>query len=78
MKTAISVPDRIFQEAERFAQRTGKSRSQLYSEALVEFLTRHSPADVTDAMNQVVDMLDEPVDPFVMASAERVLANVEW
>jgi metal-responsive CopG/Arc/MetJ family transcriptional regulator len=36
MKTAVSIPDRIFREAERHARRSKKSRSQLYAEALVE------------------------------------------
>ena len=78
MKTAISVPDPIFHEGERYAQRTGKSRSKLYSEALAEYLSRHGPDEVTEAMNHVVDSLNEPVDPIVIATASRVLAQTEW
>ena len=33
MKTAVSLPDRVYQEAEGYAKRTRKSRSQLYAEA---------------------------------------------
>jgi metal-responsive CopG/Arc/MetJ family transcriptional regulator len=42
MKTAISLPDRIFLEAERYARRTGRSRSQLIAVALTEYLARHA------------------------------------
>lgn len=54
------------------------TRSQLYAQALAEYLARHAPDEVTEAMNQVMDELEEPLDPFVAASARRVLENSEW
>ena len=78
MKTAISIPDGVFRAAERHARRAQKSRSQLYTEALSEYLARHSPDEVTEAMNKVVAELDEPVDPFVVAAARRILERSEW
>lgn len=79
MKTAISLPDRVYREAERYARRTGKSRSQLYAEALAEYLTRHAPEEVTEAMNAVADQLGASrSDRFVSAAAWRVLERVEW
>ena len=78
MKTAVSLPDAVFHAAERQAKRADKSRSQLYAEALVEYLSRHAPDEVTDAMNLVVDQLDLTRDPFVLATARATLARVEW
>ncbi len=78
MKTAVSLPDEVFQAAERLARRARKSRSQLYAEALSEYLARHAPDEVTEAMNQVMDELEKPVDPFVTAAARRVLEQSEW
>jgi succinate dehydrogenase/fumarate reductase flavoprotein subunit len=78
MKTAISLPDDVFREAERQARRTRKSRSQLYAEALSEYLARHAPEEVTEAMNRVVDQLRQPTDPFVSAAARHVLERSEW
>ena len=78
MKTAISLPDVVFRAAERQAKRCQKSRSQLYAEALAEYLNRHAPEEVTDAMNRVVDQLGEAQDPFVLAAARSVLERVEW
>ena len=78
MKTAISLPDAVFRAAELQAKRSQKSRSQLYAEALAEYLSRHAPDEVTDAMNRVVDQLDEPIDPFVLVAARSVLERVEW
>ncbi len=78
MKIAISVPDGIFRAAEAYARRMRKSRNQLYSEAIVEYLAHHSPDEVTAAMDMVVEQLDEPIDPFVTAVAQRTLREVEW
>ena len=78
MKTAISLPDAVFRAAEHHAKRSRKSRSQLYADALAEYLSRHAPDEVTEAMNRVVDQLDEPRDPFVLVAARSVLKRVEW
>lgn len=78
MKTAVSLPDELFREAERQARRTKKSRSQLYAEALSEYLARHAPDEVTVAMNRVVAQLIDPPDAFVVASARRTLERSEW
>jgi metal-responsive CopG/Arc/MetJ family transcriptional regulator len=79
MKTAVSLPDDVFRGAERHARRVRKSRSQLYADALVEYLARHAPDEITEDMNGVVDQLGQPVsDPFVRTAASRVLRGVEW
>jgi metal-responsive CopG/Arc/MetJ family transcriptional regulator len=78
MKTAVSVPDELFEAAERHAERTKKSRSQLYAQALAEYLARHVPDEVTEAMNAVVDRLQEPTDPFVAVASQRALRRSEW
>lgn len=78
MKTAISVPDEIFEEAERLAARLEKSRSQLYSEALAEYLSRHDADTVTRRLDEVWGSLSEPRDRFVSATTRRVLERVEW
>ena len=79
MKTAVSLPDRLFRDAEQHARRARKSRSQLYAEALAEYLARHAPDEVTAAMNRVVEELGAaPDDAFAAAAALRVLARAEW
>lgn len=79
MKTAVSLPDDLFDAAERQANRTQKSRSQLYAEALAEYLARHAPDEVTEAMNGVVDRLDDAApDPFLAEAARRTLERSDW
>ncbi|HEY5597091.1 MAG TPA: ribbon-helix-helix protein, CopG family [Candidatus Bipolaricaulota bacterium] len=78
MKTAVSLPDKVFREAEAYARRTRKSRSQLYREALSEYLARHSPDAVTEAMNSVVDKVGTEADPFVAEASRCTIKRIEW
>src|SRR5262245_31261994 len=78
MKTAISIPDEVFSEAERLSQRLKKSRSQIYTEAVTEYIARHDPEAVTEAMNRVCEMVDTRPDPALAAAARRTLDAVEW
>jgi metal-responsive CopG/Arc/MetJ family transcriptional regulator len=78
MKTAVSIPDEVFEEADRLAKELKTSRSDLYSRALKEFLARHAPDAVTDAMNRVVADVGETSDPFVSRAARLALERTEW
>ncbi|HEX5135850.1 MAG TPA: hypothetical protein VFY93_02680 [Planctomycetota bacterium] len=78
MKTAVSLPDDVFRAAEALARRLKKSRSRLYSDAIAEYLARHAPDEVTEAMNRVADHVQEPTDPFVSGAARRILERSEW
>jgi metal-responsive CopG/Arc/MetJ family transcriptional regulator len=78
MKTAVSIPDDVFEEAERLARLRRKSRSKLFSEALREYIGRHSPDEVTEAMDRTCAQLSEHADKFVSLAARRVLERSEW
>ncbi len=78
MKTAVSVPDAVFERAEKLARRMRKSRSRFYSDALLEYVTRHDPATVTAALNALYEGEVLGPDPFVSESARRVLRSTDW
>ena len=78
MKTAISISDEVFEGAERLARRTKRSRSRLYGDALREYLARHTPDEVTEAMNRACAEVGEVKDPFVSSAARRILERSEW
>lgn len=78
MKTAISVPDEVFERAERAAQRLKLSRSELYSRALSEYLARHTDSEVTAAINAAISEAGQPLDHVVTASGARRLLENEW
>jgi metal-responsive CopG/Arc/MetJ family transcriptional regulator len=78
MKTAISVPTPVFQRADRLARRLKKSRSQLYSEAIAEYVERHDPDAVTAALDSVYSSVESATDDFVREAGRRVLRTSEW
>lgn len=78
MKTAVSVPNEVFERADRLAKRLEVSRSELYSRALREFLARHSADEVTQALDQLCEELDTSSDEFVREASRRVLEATEW
>ena len=78
MKTAVSIPDDVFQGAERLARRTKKSRSRLFTEAVQGYVARHAPEEVTEAMDRVCAELGSRKDAFVSSAVLRVLGQSEW
>ena len=78
MKTAISLPDEVFRDAERLARRLKKTRSQLYKEAVAEYVARHEPEAITEAIDRLTAELDTRPDEFTSAAARRVLERSEW
>ena len=55
-----------------------KSRSEIYSRALSEYVARHSPDEITEAMNAVLSEIDSPGDLFVTAAARNIIEHTEW
>jgi predicted transcriptional regulator len=79
MKTAISIPDGLFEEADRLAARLKQSRSQLYSQAVREYLAHHSADRVTEALDAVYGGGGDEGDlEFLRAAAEKVFERSEW
>lgn len=78
MKTAISIPDDLFRRADALANELGKSRSELYREALIDYMARRDPIAVTTALNELADELADDHDGFVAEAARRTLQAAEW
>jgi len=78
MKTAVSIPDDVFEKVERLARRKKRSRSEVFSAALREYVARHAPDEVTDSINRVCDRVGEQNGEFVRTAARRILENIEW
>jgi len=78
MKTKVSIPDEIFEGAERLARLMRKSRSRLYSDTLKEYLDRHNPDEVTEAMNRTCAEAGDSPDAFVSTAASRILERAQF
>jgi predicted transcriptional regulator len=78
MKTAVSIPNELFEGAERLARRTRRSRSRLFSDALRDYLARNSPDKITECMDRALDEIGDGKDPFISVAARRTLERSEW
>jgi predicted transcriptional regulator len=78
MKTAVSIPDDLFRRADELAERLGKSRSEIYREALADYVERRDSAAVTSALNEIVDELAADQAGFVDRVARGTLHRSEW
>ena len=79
MKTAVSVPDDLFAQVDRLAHRSRRSRSEVYSAALREYVARHAPDEVTAGLDAVVaDVGLADGGTFTAAAARGTLGATEW
>jgi len=63
MKVAVSVPDNIFEAAERLAKQRSVPRSQIFSEALAAYIESRGSEAVTSKLNEVYGEQAIVVDP---------------
>ena len=75
MKTAISIPDAIFDEAERLAKLRGWSRSELYAKAVSAYVTSERYQGVREKLDAVYGpSVDESaLDPILADAQARSL-----
>lgn len=67
MKTAVSLPDELFEAADTLARRLRVSRSQLYASALEAFVQRYRDETITKALNRVYDQESSSLAPVISA-----------
>lgn len=78
MKTAISLPDHVFEDAEKLARRLGMSRSELYAKAVSQYLSDHRGAGVTEKLNEIYENESSALDPVSHVLQFASLQKDEW
>jgi metal-responsive CopG/Arc/MetJ family transcriptional regulator len=86
VKTAISLPDKIFFEAEEVARHRGITRSRLYAIALEEYLAKYNGEMITKKLNEVYDKINqnefykefEPISNVALESLRELTKNDTW
>lgn len=78
MKTAISLPDSVFDEAEALAQQLGLSRSELYTKALRAYLKKHNWNQILHKLNQVYSQESSELDPMLAKMQFMSLPREDW
>ncbi len=78
MKTAISIPEEVFRSAESLAKRLGMSRSQLYTAAVNEYLSRRQDRQITVKLNSIYEEEDSSLPSAISKLQASSLSREEW
>lgn len=78
MKTAISLPDELFHEAEALASRLGLSRSGLYAAALEDFIGRQRAKRVSERLDAIYSAESSELDSSVARAQRKVVKRSDW
>jgi len=78
MKTAISIPDPIFQAAEGLARRLGISRSELYAKAVAEYMKSHKNKNITKKLDEIYGNESSALDEKLHTMQTRSIPTEEW
>lgn len=78
MKTAISVPDPIFEAADDLAKRLGMSRSQLYATAVSRFIESYDDEAITESLNEIYGKTTAVIDPVLQQMQFHAKPEEDW
>jgi metal-responsive CopG/Arc/MetJ family transcriptional regulator len=77
MKTAIFIPDELFQAAEQFARRHRMSRSELYAKALQQYLQEHRSQAITEQLDAIYATASSTLDSALAHMQTRSIRRAE-
>jgi hypothetical protein len=86
MKTAVSLPDKVFYAAEKQAEYMGISRSALYLNAITDYLAKNDKSWITEKINEVLSRPEnkdcekefEPMLESALADLRELLKDDTW
>jgi hypothetical protein len=78
MKTAISIPDAVFREAEQAAKRLGMTRSEFFTRAVRDFLGIRREAAITLSYDEAFADGQDDLERFRGEASRRALLGIEW
>lgn len=78
MKTAVSIPDELFDEAEQLAERLNLNRSQLFVRALEEFVSREGEDPVTGKLNEIASEVETSGGVEATALGRHLVESGGW
>ena len=78
MKTAISIPDKLFREVDQYAKSHGYSRSQLFAKAVAQYLELHPSDHITKQLNEVYSSVPAELNDTLSAMQSSSIEKEEW
>ena len=78
MRAAISLPESLLHAADALAKRTGMSRSELFREAMTDYLEKHKNDHVREALDEVYADQPSQIDAELMRMQVMSLPKEGW
>jgi len=80
VKTAISIPDALFREAETLAKKRGMSRSELYATAIADYLKDERFLGVREQLDAIygAELKESELDPELARIQSQLLRREQW
>lgn len=78
MKTAVSIPDDVFEAADRAAKRLGVSRSEFYARAVARLVHELRAQDVTRRLDEVYAAEPAVLDAALGAAQAASIEDEQW
>lgn len=78
MRIAISLPDSLLHAADALAKRADMSRSELFREAVMDYIERHKHDQVREALDAVYADQPSQLDPELMRMQTLSLPKEDW
>lgn len=75
----MSIPDKLFEQAESISRQLGVSRSESYQRALAAYLSREADAEITRRRNETYKSPgDSVLDPVLQKMQHTVWVREVW
>ena len=78
MKVAVSIPDPIFEAAERLAKQRNVPRSQIFAEALAAYVESRGSEAVTSKLNEVYGRETSALDNDLAQAQLDSISHEAW
>ena len=78
MKTAISIPDKLFQKVDQYARSHGFSRSELFAKAVAQYLELHPSDHITEELNKVYSSESSELHQTLLRMQFSSIEKEEW
>jgi metal-responsive CopG/Arc/MetJ family transcriptional regulator len=78
MKTAISIPDPVFDQADCLAKRLQISRSALYTRAVEGYIDEHRRSRVREKLDKLYSTEPSGIDPATLKAQAASIPREEW
>ncbi len=78
MKTAISVPNDVFELSEKLAKKLKVSRGRIFAMGIKKLAEEHNEEDLIATINAVCEKIDTALDPGWKKAQSKILERNEW